>query len=468
MKKIVVILLTMVLVAGGLGSFAYAQESVNEVYAIFSTQWNYVVPGDAFINKEVGGHEDFGAQMVNDPDDTEADVIGLTLTLDTETAFNFFQEENLVSEDPPPYEWDFGNVPEGSQPNAWVGFLGVPQPVVTLKPGFDASRSLSKTEFSVPGTQTLTITVTPQDERVVTEGWLSIGVGANENELVNPVITSPTSGEGIQLHPDGHRLNIHPTGLSVGDEWTITVEIDVTPKVPMVEFMPFIHIQWWESPSDSGTTPGDSLSYTVPEAGEWTWSADPWNTEGSYEWHWEYHRARGVKWHLVREIMLQHEPMTGQKLVGSGLLGTQPLDDGTYDYHETLSSFTNPNCVSEITIERISIFRMDGTVIYEGPLLTRGGELWTEPMKPHETRLLSVHWYMPGEAECLLPIAPYTVEICWSGSDKKGLPLTGWQSTAHGRLDDAGYLIGLLQPGSASQMVNMEPVLIPEKTKEKK
>ncbi|MBA7648624.1 hypothetical protein ES703_56412 [subsurface metagenome] len=84
-----------------------------------------------------------------------------------------------------------------------------------------------------------------------------------------------------------------------------------------------------------------------------------------------------------------HQPMTGEKLVGTGRLGLQPNG-------EWLSGswflFTNPDCVGKITIERISIIRGDGTVIYEGPLLelVRNGDgevvdriPITTPMKPH-------------------------------------------------------------------------------------
>ena len=115
-KKIIAIVLAAVLVAAGLGGFAYANAgTVNKVSAMFSTQWYYDVPGDSFTDHLVGGHEDFFAQIENDPDETEADVTGLTLTLDTETAFNFFQQENLVSREPP-YKWEFDDVDEGLGP----------------------------------------------------------------------------------------------------------------------------------------------------------------------------------------------------------------------------------------------------------------------------------------------------------------------------------------------------------------
>ena len=468
-KKIIGIILAAVLVAAGLGTFAYANpEPVNKVSAMFSTQWNYDVPGDAFFNGEVEGREDFFAQMQNDPDDTGADVIGLTLTLATETEFNFFQEENLVSEEYPPYEWDFDNVPEGLGPVAWVGFMGVPQPLVSLTPGFDASRLLSETEFlQSEGTQiqTLTITLTPQADEVMTEGgWFSIGVGAEENELVNAVITSPTGG-------DGHRLNIPPTGLELDKEWTIDVTIEVTPKVPKVEFMPFVDIKWFGPPSPSGTESGSSLSYTAPEpeVGTWTWNAEPWSAEGSYEWQWTYNMARGLRWHpCSREIIIQHEPMTGQKLVGTGgWYQFPPQADGTYI--EGAGSFTllNPDCVSEITIDRIFFFSLYGEVIYDS---VEDGwpdedQPWIEPVKPHEIRWIEVDslmWRLGRKPADVV----FTIEVFWTGA-KEGLPLTGWANTSIVRRNTEGGILGF-ESMAETQMVNMEQVLTPEKPKEEK
>lgn len=440
-KKIIGIVLAAALVAGGLGGLAYAQgDSVNEVSAMFSTQWYYDVPGNAFANDEVEGHEDFFAQMQNDPDGTGADVTALTLTLDTKTEFNCFQEQNLAPEYPP-YEWDFGDVAEGLGPVAWVGFRGPTQPLVPLTPGFDASRSLSETEFLQSDgtqTQTVTITLTPQADEVMTEGgWFSIGVGVHENDLVDAVITSPSSG-------DGHRLNIQPTGLELGKTWTIDVTIEVTPKVPKVEFMPFVDIKWFGPPSASGTTSKSWLSYTVPGVGKWTWSAT-----GSYEWQWAYHMARKLQWHPCSREIIEHEPMTGQKLVGYGFFGGQYIEElgGTLHSH-TMFVFTNPDCVSEITIDGVFILDRDGNVLYEGALLGDDGII-----EPHEVQAVELHDYLaPGD------LNPVTVEIFWSGVEE-GLPLTGWTQTGYYMFDGDGNIV--MGSVGENQMVNMEQRLGP-------
>ncbi len=175
--------------------------------------------------------------------------------------------------------WSFGEVPPGTGHEVYVGFGSLDSPgvvPVTFTPGFDASRSADKTEFSAPGIQILTITVTPRE---ATEQF-GILIFADENDLVNPVITSPTSGDGIELRQEGHQLVISPAGLALNTTWTITVTIQVTPKVPEVEYLPFVGIGWRE-PVASGTASGNSFSLPVADMGTWTV-----NAEGDYVWNW--------------------------------------------------------------------------------------------------------------------------------------------------------------------------------------
>jgi len=153
-----------------------------------------------------------------------------------------------------------------------------------------------------------------------------------------------------------------------------------------------------------------------------------------------------------------HEPMTGQKLVGWGTLGT----DDQNAFFKSLFFFTNPDCVSEITIDRVSIFDLDGTVLYEGPLIAEftgvgQGTPYTEPMKPHEQRFIVLYQYLcdPGIDIRSIPCAPYTVEIFWSKSHWRGLPLIGWSWEEVEKLDDAGNMIQSLS-ASVTEMVNMK------------
>lgn len=268
-----------------------ADSAVNNVEAYFTTAWIYDPPEDTFTNSQVNGHKWWKASMENKPDGTRAPVAGLALTLDSTLSFDHFQKENLTTTGPPTYEWSFGDVPEQSSAGVWVdsGRDSNYFPV-TFTPGFDCSRSADKTEFSEPGTQTLTITLTPRE---ATEGF-GILIQAYEDNRVNSVITSPTRGDGIQLSPDGHSLNMHPTHLELNSTWTITVTIQVTPKASKVIFMPHVLIGWDEAGA-SGNTSGSFISHPVgdpvDEAGTWTWRA-----EGSYEWNWREALSRRVSW----------------------------------------------------------------------------------------------------------------------------------------------------------------------------
>jgi len=150
------------------------------------------------------------------------------------------------------------------------------------------------------------------------------------------------------------------------------------------------------------------------------------------------------------QVNIEH-PMIGQKLVGYGFFGEHYVEeiDRTVQLH-TMFVFINPDCVNEITIDGVFILDWDGTVLYEGYLLG-----FTEPviMKPHEVNAVELHDYIDPQ-ELLMPV---TVEIFWTGSQKSGLPLTGWAQTGHLMFDGEENLV----EGSVdeNQMVNMEQEL---------
>jgi hypothetical protein len=143
----------------------------------------------------------------------------------------------------------------------------------------------------------------------------------------------------------------------------------------------------------------------------------------------------------------------GDKIIGHGMLGSLIIGE---EIDESLSSivwFTNPDCENDIAINKVSIIRMDGTVIYKGPYVMMpapgaGDYEIVNVIKPHEIRALTLGRYiwtgasdpadptdpnnwMSEEEATALPWAAYTVEIFWEPVSKKGatLPLTGWIST---------------------------------------
>jgi len=114
-----------------------------------------------------------------------------------------------------------------------------------------------------------------------------------ENDLVDPVIISRSGGESVYITADGHYSDEGIGGFGIPVELntpvTITVTIQVTPKVPRVEFKPYVAVKPClpRPPDASGTTIGSSFSYTN-EAGTWTVSA-----EGNYVWNWAAEEVPG-------------------------------------------------------------------------------------------------------------------------------------------------------------------------------
>ncbi|GAH84846.1 unnamed protein product, partial [marine sediment metagenome] len=243
-------------------------------------------------------------------------VTGLRVTLDSDLQFDWVDDENLTKMGPPTYEWSFADLVEEHKHTGWSTsvYVGFQRSPTKFTPGFDASRSLDKTVFTAPDTQTVTVTVTPREEWIES---VSIYVHTFENDLVDSVIISisPTSGGVTKLTPEGYRSGVHNVPVELNTPLTITYTIRVTPKVPKVEHMPHISVtphrlgefkrlvdiapappQPGSVPDGGGTggrTRGSSFSYTN-EAGTWTVSA-----EGNYFWGWggdESSPQYGVSW----------------------------------------------------------------------------------------------------------------------------------------------------------------------------
>lgn len=301
MKKIlplVIVAIFLALAASTVPAFApsaLAQQAKNGVGTTFTTAWVYESPEDSFTNGQVTGHKWWQVNLRNNEDDTKAPVKQVSLKLDSALSFDNFNSEGLVSSGPPEYEWLYGDIPEWASAGTYIDSSSETVPV-TFTPGFDASRSVDKTEFRKESTQTVTIRLTPRE---TVEGF-HILVQAEENDMVNPVITSPTSGEGINLSPDEHSLSIEPKGLELNKEWTVTATVRVTPKVLGLQYMPYVLIGSEETVA-SGTTSGSTISKPVgdPEDGVGTWT---WRADGDYEWYWEERLAKRVAWRSVHEI----------------------------------------------------------------------------------------------------------------------------------------------------------------------
>jgi len=258
--------------------------------ASFRTEYTYTVPGDSFTNGEVTGNKEWDTNIINRLHATGEALTNVNLTLDSELVFDHFRTENLVTENPPPYEWLFPEIPVGHQENAGVA---LDSSEVTYTPGFDASRTIvsdngDNTIFlQSDGTQTqdTKITVWPHEAM----GGITMNVGTHDHPWVNAAIkscrledsTDANAGDNFRfdLSPDGHHLSMRQKNPVVDAEYTYIVTAEVTPKVGKVQFKPFVGVS--TSPSHPITSIGttDSVSYEVAEIGTWTLS-----TQGSYPW----------------------------------------------------------------------------------------------------------------------------------------------------------------------------------------
>ena len=268
-----------------------------EIEVHFRTFWVYLPSEDSFTNKEVIGMTEQWAVDIRNV--AERSITMATLNLATDIVFDQLIPDPAVK-GPPSYQWSFGDITEGTTSSTLVGLRPGPEAhfSVAFLPGFDASRSADKSEFSEPGIQTITLKVVPRESQILR---LGIQVQAEGNELVDAVIMSPATNEseGIRLSPDGQSLNISPTSLELNTPWTTTVTIQVTPMVPMVEYIPYVDIAWEETLA-FGEIQGNSVSYRAgcpaEEIGTWELRAGD-----SYGWHWNEHVNRVVKWFAIRE-----------------------------------------------------------------------------------------------------------------------------------------------------------------------
>ena len=150
-----------------------------------------------------------------------------------------------------------------------------------------------------------------------------------------------------------------------------------------------------------------------------------------------------------------------QKLVGTGgWYQSPPQDDGTYIQGTGSFTLLNPDCVSEITIDRILFFSLYGEVIYDS---VEDGwpdedQPWTEPVKPHEIRWIEVDSLMQRLERPPADVV-FTIEVFWTGA-REGLPLTGWANTSIVRRNTEGGILGF-ESMAETQMVNMEQALGP-------
>jgi len=268
----------------------YFAELVNESTVLFQEFWTHIPTGDEFTNGDaaVPGNISWVTQILNQPDYTGEPVSDITLDLDTSEVF----DRVIPPVDGPPYQWNYEAIPEGEIRAASVSTF--PDPV-EFSPGFDAARSFDQTLFSEPGTQTLTINVTPREEYV---DLIIIDIFTIDDENANAVITSFTGADGVFQNQDGHRLMMVKMTPEIDTEYELTVTIDITPNVPQVKYQPVVRI-YDPGFTSSGEEFGSSVTHDMPDVGTWTCS-----TDRDYRWSWLTGNARAVVFPPASSIVI--------------------------------------------------------------------------------------------------------------------------------------------------------------------
>ena len=268
----------------------------NEVQVFFDTISVHSISQETFSNRLVPAYKIWQTRLENSSDASAMPVTGLELDYTTVIPFSVLSDQNLTRRGPPTYTWSFGKIHDGSRVGADAGFgpdrgpdLGTSEHR-DIMPGFDASRAVDQTLFSSPGNQTLTVTVTPREER---EEELFVRVFTNNTAYVEATITSPIGGNGIELSQDRHWLTIYGISTELNTSTSVTITIQVTPKVPQAEFLPDVWLGWRET-VNSGTAKESSISRDVEGLGTWTVTA-----EGNYIWNWEESTSYGIRWPQV-------------------------------------------------------------------------------------------------------------------------------------------------------------------------
>lgn len=264
----------------------------NLIRVHFEKERWYTISGDTINNLPLTNQMVWRAlQPINEPDETGAPVTGLQLTLDSEKALEV-EHDKLVEMGPPIYVWSFGTLVEEPELTGWGwDAFAIEQSQAKIAPGFDAFRSFNTTEFSVVSTQVMTITITPRDEKIE---QVSIFVHTDNDTYSDVVVVSysSTSGGDISITEGGHRSGIQITLVEVNASLTVTVTLQVTPKVPCIVYTPYTAINThYSSVAESDVATGSSVSFTN-EVGTWTWTAD-----GDYVWHWFGSNTTNVEVH---------------------------------------------------------------------------------------------------------------------------------------------------------------------------
>lgn len=263
----------------------------NLVMVNFFNSFRYHSTGKTFINREVNGFLHNAIMLQNTPDDSSAPVYGLGLEFSTEPGVtkSNVQREYLELMGPPVFKWFFGNVPEEPIRGVTEAYFDPEGSFGALfTPGFDASISVDKRNFTEPGAQVVTLTIVPRQYLYNPDFIFHLDGGAYAR-YADVVISSldpgehrGPAGERITVTPDRKDIMVDDLSLTINEPYSFTMTLRVDPRQPNINYEPYVGIAWLPGESNRGTTLGNMLTVPVDKVGIWTWTAI-----GEYLWEWQ-------------------------------------------------------------------------------------------------------------------------------------------------------------------------------------
>jgi hypothetical protein len=251
-----------------------------------------------FTNQEVPGLSHWNTIFTNQPDQSKAPVYGLGLTYlsELDRISSNIRQEFLIKAEHPNYAWFFEDVPEETVHDVYKSEAYVETDEGSsnpFTPGFDASIITDVQSFAEAGTQTVIITITPQQKLTFVGITVHLNGGPHGN-VANAEISNLSPGEykgklgeQISVSPDKKNLFISIPSLETSQPYSYSFSVNVVPNTPNINYRPYVSIGWLpqSDPSSNnqafGTLTGNSLEHHIDHMGTWTWSAN-----GNYSWEW--------------------------------------------------------------------------------------------------------------------------------------------------------------------------------------
>lgn len=266
----------------------------NQVRVDFIYTAAYNSPEFTFTSQEVKGVSHWATHLQNIPDKSQAPIYGLGLEFKAEVdkVSENLSYNKMVWKKYPEFRWFFGEVAEEPVRDVYASEAYIESAAgysTPFTPEFDAAITFDKTDFSKPDTQQVTITITPRGEMKFAN--ITVHTIPEQGDAYVMVSDIPpgehrgSKGEVISVSSDGMNLFVSDFPVRKDQPYEFTFSLRVDSQGRKIKYAPWISIGCGSSTPDfkldSGIDKGSALSFSMENAGTWTWSA-----AGDYTWDW--------------------------------------------------------------------------------------------------------------------------------------------------------------------------------------